>query len=312
MEKMMNLFKKPEVAINTTKEKKFIMSVLGDQLTTLFKNYKAVLAGGCITSLFSRTDINDFDIFVDSSETYEALCKQMMELSKTPPTLIDDAFRNTTPKPIPITNMIHESPNARTYNVKTENSIELRRIECTYGIGFDLGINENEIKVQIINPILNSTKDLLSHFDFTICMSSFDFGSGEFEFDPRFLVDLSRKELRYNTECRSPFGSFFRMKKYLDRGFHIDPSECLKIILSCRKVSINTFSDFADAIFTVPDTRLRSHVEALIYDGGKELAESEFNTETALEWIEDYIINGPHVPKEYKERAEWCYKRKVV
>lgn len=277
----MNLFKKNNNAMNTTREKEFILSVLGD-LVKLFKKYKAILAGGCITSIFSKSVINDFDIFVDSDEVYKALHKELINLSSSIQS-----------------ELVFESDNACTFKIPLDE-FKLNRVNCSYGIGFTLVINEQEVIIQIINPLLSSTKDLLSKFDFTVCMGMFDFNTQEFTFDERFLIDLARKELHYNPNCSTPFGAMFRMKKYLDKGFTISPAECMKIILSCRNVKINTFKDFVESIFVIPDTRLKAHLEALCSDNDGKLLEEDFSVETALEWIEDYLVRGPYIPDKYK------------
>jgi hypothetical protein len=51
-----------------SREKAKLRKLLGDGLYDLLKAYKCVLAGGAITSLFTRGEINDFDVYFRNKE----------------------------------------------------------------------------------------------------------------------------------------------------------------------------------------------------------------------------------------------------
>lgn len=55
--------------INTEFEKKKLYAYLGEDLVKALKHFKAYIAGGTITSLFTNKDINDIDIYFRSEES---------------------------------------------------------------------------------------------------------------------------------------------------------------------------------------------------------------------------------------------------
>jgi hypothetical protein len=311
MENLMAIFKsKPKNTINTSKEARFIKRILGDDITSILKECKATLAGGCLTSIFSRAPINDFDIYFPGETEFECFC-EFLRRGK----LSNYAKVKT----------VHESERANTYEGKIKDDIRLNRIVASYGIGFDLDINFTNINIQAIKPSFNTNgPELIKDFDFSVCMARFDFKSEEFEFDPRFLVDLARKELHFNPECRHPIGSMFRLKKYLEKGFNLDACEMMKIILVINQLEFNTNKDLMDTLDCIPDASLRGHLENIIAvpttdecssiksvsDHQKiqeEKLKKPFIYDEAQEWLEDFELNGCFIPEELKERAGHAY-----
>ena len=62
-----------------SREKTMLRKLLGDGLYDLLKAYKCILAGGAITSLFTRGEINDFDVYFRSKELLGEFLYEGME-----------------------------------------------------------------------------------------------------------------------------------------------------------------------------------------------------------------------------------------
>lgn len=274
----MSIFKK-DIQYNTTKEKNIIKRLLGHKLIKELKKSNAVLAGGAITSIFSKTPLNDFDIYFNNQNDFDRVTHFIKHFKAQ-----NDIHYEKITKSF-------ESEKAVLYDISINNDISVNKTLESYGISYNLNINSNNIIIQLIKPsIFKAEKDLLQKFDFSICMGRFDFKSEDFTFDPRFMIDLARKELTYNTECSNPIGSFFRLKKYLDKGFSIDPSEMLKIFISLNSINFNNYADFDSILDQVPHVFLRSHIQETIKDSN--MNNKEYNHDDMQEIVEDFIING--------------------
>jgi hypothetical protein len=296
-----SLFKSDKNSINTTKEKRFILNLFGKQLVDIMKHYKVVLGGGALTSLFTRTNIKDFDLFVSDEATYHAVCKDIGSLSYL---VVKDVFDSDKVTKIPKVDILFESDNAKSFKVQVDKSLDMKRILSGYGVGFSIELNDNSIQLQVVNPQLSRSFEIFDKFDFSVCKATFDFESEEFDLDPSFLVDISRKELHYNPQCSCPWGAVFRLHKYLKKGFTVSSSELLKIILSVRDVKMNTLEDFLNSLIVVNDYDLKSHLESIISE--KDLTET-IDIESIFEWIEDYNINGKYVPSKYDVKNKEVY-----
>jgi hypothetical protein len=64
--------------METTFEKNKLYAFLGERLVDLFKGYKAIVAGGTLTSLFSNRDINDIDLYFRNEEDAIGFVSQIM------------------------------------------------------------------------------------------------------------------------------------------------------------------------------------------------------------------------------------------
>ncbi len=297
----MNVFKsKQKTPISTSKESRFIQKVLGQELTAFLKHCNATLAGGCLTSIFSRTQINDFDIYFPGDEEFTEFYDMM----------IRGNIKNFS-KVFTDSKIICNTDKASTFEANVKNVIELNKIEASYGIGFNINVSGNNIIIQAIKPsFMTNDENLIGGFDYTVCMARYDFKSEEFEFDPRFLIDLASKELHYNPNCSRPLGSIFRLKKYIDKGFNVSHNEFLKIIMSINKIKFKTYSDLINELDCIPDPSLRMHIEALIlYPPASKSSESskmndEVDHEEIIEWIDDYDKNGAYIPEQFKNRIK--------
>ena len=290
----MSAYKKKEITepFNTFKEREFIKRLLGNDIYWLLRDCNAALAGGCLTSLFTNQPINDFDLFFSTEDDFNKFC----------------SFLNSQ-KTVIFSKMekVCETDNAITYNGTVKDEIILKRITATYGVGFDLDINETGVTLQAIRPsLIKYDSDLLNTFDFSVCRALYDFKSEVFKFDSQFMVDLARKDLHFNPECRLPIGSLFRMQKYILKGYTIEPAEVLKIALCISETEIKTNKDLIDIIEVVPSTTLRSHIENTIINPtvGETQIDTVYNKEDICNTIDDYVLYGQYLPEKYKQRIK--------
>ncbi len=78
-----------------------------------------------------------------------------------------------------------------------------------------------------------SADKIFKKFDYTCCMAALDLDIDELFTDTRFFADLSKRQLIFNHGTEFPLGSALRINKYKEKGFTIDNSEWLKVLLTC-------------------------------------------------------------------------------
>ena len=105
----------------------------------------------------------------------------------------------------------------------------------------------NETKVQIVCfDTFPSYKDIFDHYDFTICMGSFDLDSHKFHLHENFLLHCSQRFLSFNVNTKFPYDSADRVKKYVDRGYTIGKMEFFKILMACQRKRITNWDEMKE------------------------------------------------------------------
>lgn len=197
-------------------EKKKIEQTLGSDICEMLKERKAWLAGGAITSLFTNSPINDFDIYFRSKED---LLLAVAELFGKYEVEIDGKW--------------HE--------VDTSNHFELICNNFT-----DKSIlfkkKDSDVKIQFIFfDYFESAYALFDSFDFTVCMGAYDFEFGEWWFDRDFFKHNAQRYLKYNTGTRYPLISALRVGKYKEKGYSISKTEYLRVVMNLMSLPLHSW-----------------------------------------------------------------------
>lgn len=182
----------------------------------LMKKHGVILVGGCFTSAFCMTPINDIDVyfknedsffsFLDDVDCSEEWCSGnlMLNLSNKAITLLDTT-----------TNM---------------------RIQL------------------IFNKWYPTVEDVFNNFDFTVNMCAFDMAllnTDEHEI-LQMNVDFEKHNLQrqivFNMNTQYPICSANRVNKYKEKGYNITPHEFNKVCLAITLVKINSWAKFHEQI----------------------------------------------------------------
>ena len=119
---------------------------------------------------------------------------------------------------------------------------------------------------------------IFDKFDFSCCMAAIDLETDEFFRDGRFFIDLAKRELRFNHHTEFPLGSAMRVAKYQKRGYHIEDSELLKVLIACSFKEISTWEDLKNQIGG-------QYGEAVVMDTSK-----DFNVENAVASLTETLM----------------------
>lgn len=146
-----------------------------------------ILAGGALRSFFTDTPVRDFDIY--------SLGKEVSNSKYT------------------------SSGYAR--ESKTERSEVWKRVYAETG-----GVRLSTFNI-ITDKIYNSPQEVISNFDFTVCMCAIT--PEQITYHPDYFLDLTTKKLRLN-DPSDILSSFWRLQKYNKLGYTMDREELWSMI----------------------------------------------------------------------------------
>lgn len=204
-------------------EKKILKDKLG-YTYTLLKAHKCILAGGALTSIFSRQEINDFDIYF---RNYGYMYRFVSEMFGFGFGMVEMDSHEVS--------AVH---------------ITDKSISCAKGLQL-ITVNAYE-----------THEEIFKSFDFTINMAAYCFDKEEFFFHPDFFKDLAQRKLVFNAGTSFPFMSLVRVEKYINRGYSISKQELMKLAIACNNLKINTYKElsehlggmYGEMLFDLPET----------------------------------------------------------
>jgi len=187
------------------------------------KAHKCMLAGGALTSILTKKDINDFDIYFKDRDSFVL---SLMDVRGIKDKLPLDEY----PEDVEI-NYQHLDSYEFHYLCHTEKSVTFRP-KCT------------EAVFQFIHQhFYSSVDEVFNDFDFTINMIGYDFETDELVVHPEAMLHLSQRILVTNSGTKYPLISVLRVNKYQDRGYKISKKEMVKLLFAVSKLEFNSYED---------------------------------------------------------------------
>jgi len=229
------------------KEEYILLNNIPSELKTLFKNTDAHLAGGAITSVFSRSFIKDYDLYFRNISSF-AMAKSWFEKEA---------------------ELIVRTESADTYKYKDK----IYQLIC----------HSNFIN----KPI----SDIISGFDFTICMGVYSFRYKLFTIHEDFMRHLAEKILVFNSKCKYPFSSLIRTIKYQKKGFKISGTEMTRLALKIHSIKMETLGDLKRQLMGVDVVLLQELWDSIN-------PEDKYDFEKFLELMEQYIKQRYNIEEE--------------
>ena len=234
------------------KERYILAKNIDSKLVDVFKEHKCILAGGAITSIFSGNSIKDYDIYFQDEEKLELFKAILWSQNR-----VKTAFGDTA-------SILCRTDNAVTVSInnKTFQFIILEELVSSYPI------------------------DIIEHFDFTVCMGTFDFLTKDFYFGKNFFRHLAQRSLVYNINSNYPFASLYRVIKYLKKGFKISGIEMLKLGLKCNAIKINNFKELRKQLMGIDTLFLKDLTDKL---NGEEMASKAYDFDLFLQMMDEHL-----------------------
>lgn len=94
-------------------------------------------------------------------------------------------------------------------------------------------IMPNGLEVDIVKMVFDNPVKVLESFDFTVCCAAVD-KDRTLYYHSEFIFDCCTKQLRFN-RIGHPVHTYFRVLKYLAKGYQISTDESLKLIQAIKE-----------------------------------------------------------------------------
>lgn len=208
--------------------KTILLRILGEDMVSLLKKSNAIIAGGSITSLFSQSQINDFDIYFRSKEDMIVF------------------IRNAYKQPGKADNKEDLFILTEEQTVKFEKPFN---ITCQNRTDRSITFTQNGNTIQLIHfAYFQNADEIFESYDFHINMAAYDFTTDDFILHPYFLESVAARRLTFNEKTRYPIMSTLRVQKYIERGYTINRKEMFKIGLTCSMLNLDSWEKLIDQL----------------------------------------------------------------
>jgi hypothetical protein len=245
--------RKTMVSVITKKLNAWLETIEDEKLR---KDVKAnlLLSGGSIASMFLRTDVNDYDIYIQREDVLKRLVDYYIgtlgDLSKDVKVLwlngnleepeMSSRFMNAYKIAV---ETLHEGQvkcffksGSNKGGMKVESNVDAEKdtFKLKYISPNALSLSDD---IQIVTRFTGNAEQIHSTFDFVHATNYFTFEDGLVTNVPA-LESLLSKELRYQGS-KYPLTSIIRFKKFVLRGWTIGAGEILKIMFQISELDLN-------------------------------------------------------------------------
>lgn len=117
-------------------------------------------------------------------------------------------------------------------------------------------------KIQIVIRFYGSIEEIHENYDFVHCTCSYDFESNKLNLPSRALEAIINKELYY-TGSRYPLCSIIRARKFIERGWHINAGQYLKMCLQLNELDLHDFKTFKDQLTGVDSAYFETAIDSI-------------------------------------------------
>lgn len=254
------------------------------------KNYvleNTIITGGALVSLLTGEPVHDYDVYFRTKEACLAVtyyyANKWNELHKDNPVSVkftEDGKIKCFVQSKGIADENEENPERVAYNFETTphedeivgvehepNAEELNSKE-KYRPRF---ITSNAItlanKIQIVTRFYGEVEEIHKNYDFAHCTCAWSSWDNEVFLPPKALECIINKELYYIGSLY-PLCSIVRTRKYLERGYHINAGQYVKMCLQLNELDLSNVYVLEDqltgvdtAYFEMMIDELRKHQE---------------------------------------------------
>ena len=194
------------------KLKKGFPSALWDALG----EHGCIIAGGAITSVFTNTEINDYDIYFRSKEDFTKIFQEIYE-----------QYGDYTPE----------------YDLGFDEAI------AAVVTSKALLLFNGDTKIQfIVNDFYQTPEQIFEHFDFSCCMGALTMQDEKFVLHDNFLKHNAQKYLHFNPKTLFPLVSALRVDKYNKKGYSISKAQMLKVLCAVNAKNIDSWDKLIDEL----------------------------------------------------------------
>lgn len=263
----------------------WISHIDDENIKTILKN-NVIVTGGAIVSLLTGETLHDYDVYFRTKEACLAVATYYVDKwNKTHPEKPVSVRVNEETGKIDcfvrskgIADEDEKSINSIGYNFESTEEedkavgIEHEAAEATeetddskekYRPRF---ITSNAItlshKVQIVIRFYGEVEEIHKNYDFAHCTCAWSSWNNELFLPQKALECIINKELYY-IGSKYPLCSIIRTRKYIERGYHINAGQYVKMCMQLNELDLKNVKVLEDQLTGVDTTYFQMMVEAL-------------------------------------------------
>lgn len=277
---------------------------INDEIVKKAINENAIITGGALVSLLTGDTVHDYDVYFRTKDSCFIVAKYYVnkwnnEHADKPVELIVDEKTGKVSCFIQSKGIADEDEqggNAVAYNFEStaeedeavgiEHEIEETKDDSKekYRPRF---ITSNAItlsnKIQIITRFYGEVEDIHKNYDFAHCTCAWSSWDNEVYLPQKALECIINKELYYIGSLY-PLCSIIRTRKYLERGYHINAGQYVKMCMQLNSLDLTDVSVLEDQLTGVDTSYFQMMIDEL-KKHQEETGNNKVDTTYAMELI---------------------------
>lgn len=248
-------------------------SIDDDTVKDLIKN-SAIISGGCITSMLLNEKIKDFDVYFMDKETTKAVADYYVNMfnlkTQSRAKVIEEKdgrvkiFIESAGVAAENDEILHESfDDVYDVLVEDEKPEENKEEQKDYRPIF---LTSNAItlsnKIQIVIRFYGNPEEIHSNYDFVHCMNYWASKDNNLVLKPEALESILTKTLIYKGS-KYPLCSVIRTRKFIQRGWHINAGQYLKMLFQVSELNLTDINVLEDQLIGVDSAYFNILINAL-------------------------------------------------
>ena len=105
-------------------------------------------------------------------------------------------------------------------------------------------------KIQLVIRFWGPVEEIHKNYDFEHCKCSYDWSENKVNLPVKSLECIINKELYYSGS-KYPLCSIIRTRKFIERGYHINAGQFVKMALDLNELNLKDFNVFKDQLMGV-------------------------------------------------------------
>ena len=266
------------------KLKDWLDSISDEEVKTLIRK-NTIITGGAMVSLLTGEPVNDYDVYFRTKEACLAVARYYTDQwNKTHPDnrqAVVDTNENSSKISVFISSqgvVSESSPNPFEDGVSIKEKPEEPETNTEKPKYRPVFITSNAItlsdKIQVIVRFYGEVEQIHSNFDFVHCTCSWTSWDNQVQLPTKALECIINKELFY-VGSKYPLCSIIRTRKYLERGYHINAGQYVKMAFQLNQLNLNDVETLKDQLLGVDSTYFEVLISAI---HAKQLKNKEDNT----------------------------------
>lgn len=243
----------------------WVLHIDDDKIKELVKE-NAIVTGGALVSLLQGESPHDYDIYFKTIESCLEVARYYAALWNNDDTENQVIVQNENGR---ITCFI-QSVGIAEDDSRDQNSDEIisyvedkKKKKGRYRPKF---FSTNAIsltdKIQIIIRFYGSVEEIHKNYDFVHCTCSYDYKTGKVELPSKALECIINKELSY-IGSKYPLCSIIRTRKFINRGYHINAGQYLKMAFQLNELDLKDIDVLKDQLAGVDSTYFGRFIGAM-------------------------------------------------